>query len=318
MSDKLNELENVVPETEAEEIIEETTETPEEITEEVIEEADETVEESVEEISEDMKEAVEETSDSFEKVVAEVNEEVSDILPENVEKKSSLKKTISIIVVIALVAAVLIGIIADMTGNKYNKMGYVPVSGLTVQDIADEMGVDIAEFLAMYDLPADMPKDTTQEAAFYNIPLAKFAEMNGLDVELLKTALNIPAETTVTEPKNIFEKIERIFKPVKPEPITETTPWGVVLDELTLGSYVGAEQLEEFKIYYELDESVSVDTLYKEVREQVDKKSMELLKEQKALEATESNENAEDLNTEEVSGTEEVTENADETETSEE
>ena len=49
--------------------------------------------------------------------------------------------------------------------NKYNRLGYVDVSGRTVAQVAEEQGMDVDEFLEQFDLPSDMPGNTTESAA---------------------------------------------------------------------------------------------------------------------------------------------------------
>ncbi len=289
MSDKINELENIV------ETVEEVTEEASELINEASEEVDEacgSVEEAIEQNSENIEnaditdESDEDYQENGEDEQPQIPPEFSaeePIQPEVVKKKSVAPAIIAIVVVVALIVAVLFAIFGKKSsGNKYNDMGYPAISGMTIEDISEQMGIGVSEFLTMYNLPADMPADTSQEAAFYSIPLSTFAEMQGIDIETLKTELNIPQETTVIEPKTFMEKIKRIFNPVKPEPITDDTPWGVVLDEITLGSYVGEENLEDFKSFYDLSDDITVDTKYKEVKDAINAKTLEKLKEQNA------------------------------------
>lgn len=147
------------------------------------------------------------------------------------------------LITMALVAAMTTTL---ASANKYNEMGYIDVSGKTVADIAKEQGMTTEEFLAAYSLPADMPADTTETAAYYNIPLSKIAEMYAMDVETLKETLQLGAE------------------------ITGDTPWGVAEGEATVGVYVGAENVDAFKAQYGFGDEVTAQTKWKEVRAVVD------------------------------------------------
>ena len=222
-------LENEIIEETTEEVIEET-EAVEEVAEEVIEESEET-------------EAVEEATEETETV-----EEV----------KPSSKKGAIIAVVVALVIVIAAVATSMMDFNKYNKMGYVDISGKTVQDIADAQGMTLAEFLESYKLPADMPGDTIEAAAYYMIPTGMIAEMNGLDFATLKSMLKLP------------------------EYVTEDMPWGEAEGGITLADYIGgADKVEDFKAQYGLGDDVTADTLWKEIRNAVDT----VTKEQREAEA---------------------------------
>lgn len=211
-------------------------------TEEITEEAAEVVEEVVEEAAT----AVEETAEAVEEV-AEEAVEAAEIVPEEpeaVKKGSKVGAIIAVVVAIVVIAAAIIT--SNMEFNKYNKMGYVDISGQTIQDLADAQGITVEEFLEMYSLPADMPADTTEAAAYYNIPVGRISEMYGMDFETLKTTLNLGAE------------------------VTAETPWGIAEGEIILSDYVGADNVDSFKAQYGLGDEVTGDTKWKEIRTAVD------------------------------------------------
>lgn len=131
--------------------------------------------------------------------------------------------------------------------NPYNRMGYVDISGKTVQDIANTQGLTLEAFLKLYKLPEDMPGNTTEAAAYYTIPAGIIAEMNGLDFAALKDGLKLP------------------------ENVTEDTPWGEAEGGITVADYIGGEdKLAEFKEKYGLGDEVTGATTWKEVRNKVD------------------------------------------------
>lgn len=200
------------------------------------------------------------TAESTEEAEAvEENQEIS-FEGEAVGTESEVKtnKQIKLIAIIAVAAVVVIAavvafiIFGKSLFNPYTK-DYIDVTGMTVGEIADQQGMEFADFLEMYDLPSDMPASTSENAAYYNIPAAKFAEMSGVDFNALKDMLGLADDSSITE---------------------ETTI-GDVFDKTTVGSRVGEEQLDSFKAEYGLDESVTADTPWVEVRNKVDQKLKE-------------------------------------------
>ncbi len=284
-----NEFENVTPETE-ETITEEVVETVEEVADEVLEDSLEQADEEISEEAETEEEAV-----------------VEEIITEKKKSKAPVIISAIVIVVLALVAYVVYDAVG---GNKYNKMGYANPNGRTVADVIEELGITLDEFKANYSLPEDMTPDTEEMAAYYMIPVRVFSQMYGIDYATFKEAYKIPDETTPSEPTTIIGKIKALFGVYDIQPIDENTPWGVVLDELTLGNYVGEENLETFKEYYGITEEITVETKYKEIRKQVDAKEAELAAEAKAQEeaAVSDAENAEEPEVTDDNQTEETAE----------
>ncbi len=177
--------------------------------------------------------------------------EETEAAAEHVKKKLSVKAIIGIVAAVVVIAAASIFAVNSKDWfNPYTK-DYVDVDGITIGEIADQMGMELSDFLAYYDLPEDMPESTPEKAAFYNIPSGKYAEMNGLEFSELAELLGWD------------------------ESITEETTIGDALDKTKLSNYVGEENLEAFKEQYGLDDSVTGDTLWGEVRNIVDTKTKE-------------------------------------------
>lgn len=238
----------------AEEIAEEVTEIAEEAAEGVVEE--------LEEVAEDIEEAAEEITDEFADEAAEIMETVEE-LP---KKKKNTGRVVAIIIAIAAVI-----VLAALTAqgkfpqiyNKYNHMGYVNITGRTIADIAKENDMELSELLEQYGLPADMPGNTQESAAYYNMPVKMVAQMYGMGFEDLKALLGIE------------------------EGITEDTPWGEAEGEVTLEKYIGADSLDSFKEEYGFGDEITGETKWKEVRNTVDNASKKKYEEQKAEEAAE-------------------------------
>ena len=292
MSEK--ELENIIPETE--ETVTET-EVKKEAVEEIVEEAIEETTEDASEITDEIVETAQEVYADADEVLedGEVNgEEAQEVIEELVEKKKKSKApfvVIAVVIVLAIVAALVYNFFG---GNPYNKLGYANPSGRTIADVSEELGLTLDEFLTNYNLPADMPADTEEMNAYYSMPAKVFAQMYGIDFPTMKEAFGIPDETTPTEPKNIVEKIKLLFGGNKIQTIDENTPWGIVLDELALGNYIGEENIASFVEYYGLTGEITAETKYKEIREQVEKKTMELAAQQEADKTEEESETVED------------------------
>lgn len=231
--------------------VEENVEEAVEATEETVEETVEAVEETAEEATEDVAEAAEETADAVEGAAEEAAEAFGDIAEGTPEVKKS--KTGLIVGAIVAVVVVIIVILAVLFGknlfNKYNRMGYIDVSGKTIAEIADESGYELADFLAEFELPADMPGNTSESAAYYNIPVRKIAEMYGMDFAQMKEMFGFD------------------------ESITEDTTWGVAEGEITVANYVGEENIDQFKQQYEFGDEVTGETKWKEIRNVLDQKS---------------------------------------------
>ena len=130
--------------------------------------------------------------------------------------------------------------------NKYNTK-YIDTTGRTIDDVADQSGMTLEEFLEIYRLPKDMPGDTYESAAFYTMPVSKVSEVYGLTFEDMKEQLRLP------------------------DTVAENDKWGDVEGEIPLGVYIGGEEyLDQFKEYYELGDNVTAETKWKNVRTIVD------------------------------------------------
>lgn len=222
------------------------------------ENTEETVEETAEETAEEIVEetAAEETAEIAEEPVSEETAEPmeEEYAAEPTAEPEEIKKGSKVGVILAVCAAVIVIAAAVVTqgdkyygmftANKYNR-GFINVSGMTIKDVLN--GSDKAEFLKEYGMPEDMPENTYIEAVQYRMPLSKMAEMYGMDVEQLKTELDLDAS------------------------VTGETPIGEIEDNMTLEDRVGAEQFEQFKTYYGLGDDVTLQTKWKDVKQTVNK-----------------------------------------------
>ena len=158
-------------------------------------------------------------------------------------------------VAVAVVVAVIsvFGTLGVQKYNKYNHMGYLDVSGQTLEDLAANARMTVDEFKEEYGLPKDMKRDTLADVASDYRPLGKMAELSGLSLDEAKAQLGLSDNAS----------------------ITADTTWGVALGEVKLSQYVGDDNLAEFKEYYGLGDDVTGDTTWKEVRNTVNQKDYE-------------------------------------------
>ena len=196
-----------------------------------------------------------------EQVAVEVSEEhynadVSEMTEEVFEEKKRRSLWVMVPVIIVLVVAIgalaVMGLRALGIINPYEK-DYIDVTGKTAADIAKEKNYKYEKFLKEYGLPSDMPKNTSERAVYYNIPVKKYVEK--------------------TPGVESFEQLKAEMG--WDDTITEETTMGDALDVTKLSYYVGDEQLERFKALYGLSDEVTGDTLYGEVRNIVDTKEQE-------------------------------------------
>ncbi len=273
-----NEFENVTPE-----VDEEVAAPTDDVVEQVAEEINEVTEEIAEEVEEETP-VDEETADEFEDSIIEASEDV-EAVEEIIEKKKSKTPAIIAIVAVVIIALAAYILYDAFGGNKYNKLGYANPYGRTVADVCEELGITVKEFKTNYKLPEDMTEDTEEMAAYYSIPVSVFAGMYGVDYATFKETYKIPEETTPSKPTTIIGKIKALFGVYDIQPIDENTPWGIVMGELTLANYVGEQNLDTFKEYYGItDETITAETKYKDIRELVEAKEMELAQEAKKAE----------------------------------
>lgn len=206
--------------------------------------------------------AAESSSDSvtggdFQKTPDTANADAAlSIDPENNTKRNIITAVIAAAVVIILAAAAIMYSMDVFETNKYNKMGYINISGRTIDDLAESAGVSLEEFKERNGLPEDMTGDTDESAAFYNMPAENVAQMYNMDFNTLKEFLQLP------------------------DTVNEKTPWGEAEGEALLKNYIGEESIDSFKEEYGFGDDITGDTKWKEVRNKVDQAMLEERKKQ--------------------------------------
>lgn len=242
---------------EAAEVVEEEAEPEAEVAEETaeaVEEAEAVAEEVAEDTVAEAVEAVEETveaiEDKAEAVAAEAFEAAAPVVGDTAKKMTNKSVIITAAAAAAAVAVVvaIVLIMLFVNRNPYEK--YIDVTGRTIGQVAEEANIDYEQFLEIYDLPEDMPKNTSESSAYNTIPFATIIEMN-----------QFTGMETVEDAKKMLEL---------PDEIDDDTPWGVAIGEAPLRAYVGESNVDSFKERYGLGDDVTGDTKYKDVRKTVD------------------------------------------------
>jgi len=172
------------------------------------------------------------------------------------QNQNSNKNIITAIIAVAVVIVLAVaGYFMNKNGlfetNKYNRMGYINISGRTLDEVASASGMSTEDFKKEFQLPEDMPGSTHESAAFYNMPTSKIAEMYGMTFEDVVSLLGLP------------------------DTVTESTPWGEAEGEATLNKYVGEEAVEDFKKEYNLGDNVTGETKWKDIRNIVDQAALD-------------------------------------------
>ncbi len=125
--------------------------------------------------------------------------------------------------------------------------GYVDITGRTVGELAEDMGITLEEYIAQYDLPRNLPSLVSETEVNYTIPVKRMAEIYGMKFEELKNMYNLP------------------------DSVDENTTWGEAIGYAKVEDMIGdGNNVEKFKETFKLPDSVTGDTLWSEVREQVD------------------------------------------------
>ncbi len=268
-----------------EEIVEEeVTETTEAVVEEAatetVKEAAETIEETVAETDEVIEEIVEATEES----VIEIADEVEAVpVVEDAKKGLSLGGIIAIVAGGAVILAAVVAYMLLYFGviNPWEK-DYVDTTGVTLEELADQSGYSLREYKKKNGLPFLMPKSTFENAVNNSIKLKVIIAQSDKTLEDWKEHYGWD------------------------DSVTEETTVGEAIGKAKLSVIVGSEEyVEIIKQIYELPDTVTGDTLYGEVRNQIDRKTVEMKKEQEEQAAKES-ENAEEEAPEEAKTEEEA------------
>lgn len=161
-----------------------------------------------------------------------------------------------VVAVVVALAAILwyFGII-----NPY-EIGYIDVSGITLEELADESGYSLKEYKKVNGLSWLMPKSTNENAVKNNIKV----------------------KTTIAQSGMAFEDFKEYYG--WGDDITENSTVGKALGETKLSVILGTKDMEEdmanqtltsFREFYGFGDDVTLDTLYKDVRVAIDKKTRE-------------------------------------------
>ncbi len=135
--------------------------------------------------------------------------------------------------------------------NKYNEEPYINIYNMTIGEIAENMDIDFEEFKAFYGLPQDMPADTNETAAYYNITLENYI---ATDVISIDEALKMLEDIGISA--------------------TKDTPYKDIENQITVKEWIGNGTIEDFRERYGFGEDITEDTLYSSVNTEVCKQEL--------------------------------------------
>ena len=163
-----------------------------------------------------------------------------------------LKKTLaaSAAVFVAFTAA------ASAEYNKYNEESYVNLSNKTLGEVAAVYQMTADEFKTQFGLPADMPEDTNEAAAFYHMTVDNYAKYVDRSVD---------------------EVIEEISSKSDGAAVSKDESFAEAESNMLLVKYFEPMTIEEIKKEYGFGDEINENTRYGEVRNDFYKKMIERL-----------------------------------------
>lgn len=141
-----------------------------------------------------------------------------------------------------------------LAANKYNEMDFVNTANRTLEEIAVEKEISVDEFKKMYGLPEDMPADTNEAAAFYNMTVENVAKMYGLTTDEFLAQLKAGSSSDIE--------------------INKDTLYDVAYGSITIKHHIGNLSFEDFKKAYELSDDITEDSLIGQIRNKVSRKQL--------------------------------------------
>lgn len=152
-----------------------------------------------------------------------------------------------------------------LSSSKYNNAVYYYPTGMTAENMAQMYNLSLGDFLEKSKLPADMEGSTDLTVVQLNITLGGIASMSGITFDELKTQMEL--DDTANENMLLADYIYN-------KPLSE--------------SGVTAETFDKIKENYGFDDSVTLDTLYRDVMDYVTKKQFDMDEEAKNNDNSES------------------------------
>jgi hypothetical protein len=214
-------------------------------------------------------ETVEEVTEiPAEEVAEEITEEATSEETENIEdaEESSLEEPVKqssgkVCGIVGAAVALVVVVVACLwyfgVINPYEK-GYVDVSGKNIAQAADESGYTLREYKKMNGLPFVMSKYTNENAASNSVKLKAIIERSGNSLDDFKKQYGW--NDSITEDTTVGDALG-------------ATKLSVLLGADSADEETSKQILEQFKEYYEFDENVTLDTLYRDVRNKMDEKT---------------------------------------------
>lgn len=177
-----------------------------------------------------------------------------------------------------LVAAIFGGIIVVATLASYILLSsgvinpwaksYIDTTGVTLEELADQSGYSVKEYKNINGLPYFMPKSTHENAVRNSMKLGALIKQSGNTIEDWRERYGW--DTRIDENTTVGDALAQ-------------TPLSKVF---SIGDDENGEYLAMIKDLFGLDDSVTADTLYGAVRDQIDQKQRETRLEQEASQSS--------------------------------
>ena len=189
------------------------------------------------------------------------------------EKKrtSPAEKVINAVLVIIVVAVLVLAgfAVGPKVSEKIKAMLPQPDTSV-VSGMAESLGLSVDEFKAEYGLPENATGETAMADVVTELTLANYAKVSGTDYETLVADMGIA------------------------EKVTEDMTFGEAEALIPFGIYVGGEEsFNQLKEAYALDDSITMDTPWGEVRPVIEQMEAQMQEAQQLAAEAEAQENAE-------------------------
>lgn len=129
--------------------------------------------------------------------------------------------------------------------NKYNEASYINISNCTLSDAAEIYEMSVDEFKKEMGLPEDMPADTNEISAYYSLTLESYAKL------MEQSADDI---------------IEFFAQMTGGEKFDKNTLFADAEDKVLITKYFEPMTVEEIKNEYGLEDDITEETRFGEVR----------------------------------------------------
>lgn len=186
------------------------------------------------------------------------------------KKSSPAEKLINAGLVIIVVAILVLAGFAVGPKMYDGIMAMLPQPDTSVvSGMADSLGLSVDEFKAEYGLPDNATADTLMSDVVAELTLSNYAKLSGTDYETLVSDMGVS------------------------EKVTEDMTFGEAEELIPFGIYVGGEEnYNQIKQNYALDDSITMDTPWGEVRPIIEQMEAQMQEAQQLAQEAQAEQNA--------------------------